>query len=121
MRDKVVAGESYKSHTVSLPAVDDLAQRTIDALARQGLRGPLNVQVFDAPEPVLLEVNTRLGSAVVLSNVAAGGRLLDALLYEALGGTSEGDPSDYRVGLQLSRFLGDVFHAGPDVVAVKPR
>ena len=121
VRDKVVAGESYKSHTVCLPAVDDLARRTIEALAREGLRGPLNVQIFHTTDPMLLEVNTRLGSAVVLSNVAAGGRLLDALLHEALGGTSEGDPSDYRVGLHLNRFLGDVFHAGTEVVAVKPQ
>ena len=121
VRDKVVAGESYKSHTVCLPLVDALAQHTIEALAREGLRGPLNVQIFDTAEPVLLEVNTRLGSAVVLSNVAAGGRLLDAMLHEALGGTSEGDPSDYRIGLHLNRFLGDVFHAGTEVVAVKPQ
>lgn len=121
VRDKVVAGESYKSYTVCLPAVDDLAKRTIEALAREGLRGPLNVQIFHTTEPVLLEVNTRLGSAVVLSNVATGGRLFDTLLHEALGGTSEGDPSDYRVGLHLNRFLGDVFHTGTEVVAVKPQ
>ena len=121
VRDKVVAGESYRSHTVRLTAVDDLARRTIDALAREGLRGPLNVQIFQTPDPMLLEVNTRLGSAVVLSNLATGGRLLDALLCEALMGTSTGDPSDYRVGVQLSRFLGDVFHVGTEVLAVKPR
>ena len=94
VRDKVVAGESYKSHTVRLPVVEELAQRTIEALAGQGLRGPLNVQIFHTADPMLLpRSNTRLGSAVVLSNIATGGgRLLDALLNEALGGTSEGDP-----------------------------
>ena len=69
---------------------------------------------------MLLEVNTRLGSAVVLSNMATGGRLLDAMLHEALGGTSEGDPADYRVGLHLNRFLGDVFHEGSKVVGIRP-
>lgn len=121
VRDKVVAGEAYRSHTVRLPEVDDLARRTVDALAREGLRGPLNVQIFQTATPQLLEVNTRLGSAVVLSNVATGGRLLDALLNEAVGGTSEGTPSDYREGLHLNRFLGDVFHSGTDVVAIHPR
>ena len=95
--------------------------RTINALATEGLHGPLNVQIFHTSPPMLLEVNTRLGSASVLSNMAAGGRLLDALLNEAVGGTSEGDPSDYLVGLQLNRFLGDVFHSGTKVVAVKPQ
>ncbi len=120
VRDKVVAGESYKSHTACLPDVRDLALRTITALAQDGLRGPLNVQIFRTNPPSLIEVNTRLGSAFVLSNVACGGRLLDALLHEALGGTSTGDPDDYLVGLQLSRFLGDVFHRGTEVLAVKP-
>jgi len=121
VRDKVVAGESYKSHTARLPEVRDLAMRTISALACEGLRGPLNVQIFQTTPPALVEVNTRLGSACVLSNVACQGRLLDALVHEALGGTSEGDPDDYVVGLQLSRFLGDVFHRGTEVVAIKPR
>jgi len=121
VRDKVVAGESYKTHTVHRPAAVDLALRTISALANRGLRGPLNVQLFDTDPPSLIEVNTRLGSASVLSNVACQGRLLDAVLLEALGGTAEGDPRDYTVGLALSRFLGDVFHFGDKVVDVKPR
>jgi len=80
----------------------------------------LNVQIFNTAEPMLLEVNTRLGSAVVLSNMATDGRLLDALLHEAVGGSSEGDPSQYRVGLCLNRYLGDVFHDGSELVAMKP-
>jgi len=120
VRDKVVGGQAYQSHTVNVPSVGDLALRVISALAREGLRGPLNVQIFQKAAPVLLEVNPRLGSAVVLSNMACGGRLLDALLTEALGGTSTGDPFDYRLGLQLNRYLGDVFHEGNQVVAIKP-
>lgn len=121
IRDKVVAGEAYQTHTIRQPEVERLALDTISALAVAGLRGPLNVQIFLTSPPMLLEVNTRLGSASVLSNMATGGRLLQAMLDEAVGGTSEGDPSDYRVGLQLNRFLGDVFHAGTEVVAVKPQ
>lgn len=121
IRDKVVAGESYRTHTVRRSGAVDLALRTISALARRGLRGPLNVQMFDTDPPCLIEVNTRLGSASVLSNVACQGRLLDALLHEALGGIADGDPDDYTVGLALSRFLGDVFHTGSQVVDVKPR
>jgi carbamoyl-phosphate synthase large subunit len=121
IRDKVVAGEAYQTHTVRRPAAVDLALRTISGLARRGLRGPLNVQMFDTDPPCLIEVNTRLGSASVLSNVACQGLLLDALLHEALGGTADGDSGDYTVGLALSRFLGDVFHKGSQIVDIKPR
>lgn len=121
IRDKVVAGESYQSHTVRRPAVVNLALQAIAALAERGLRGPLNVQIFDSDPPCLIEVNTRLGSASVLSNVACQGRLLESLLHESLGGTAYGDPHDYTVGLALSRFLGDVFYTGNQVVDIKPR
>jgi carbamoyl-phosphate synthase large subunit len=121
LRDKVVAGEAYKSHTIRDGEVEKLARRTISALANEGLRGPLNVQIFHTSPPMLLEVNTRLGSACVLSNMAVRGRLLDALLQEAVGETAQGDPNDFIVGLHLNRFLGDVFHQGTQVVAVKPQ
>jgi carbamoyl-phosphate synthase large subunit len=119
-RDKVVAGEAYRTRTLPASPVTELARRTVEALASGGLRGPLNVQLFDADPPCLIEVNTRLGSASVLSNMAVGGRLLDALLDEALGGEAGGDPDAYDVGLSLTRFLGDVFHHGTDVVALLP-
>ena len=119
-RDKVVAGEAYKSRTTERGPVTNLARHAIGALADAGLRGPLNVQVFASDPPSLIEVNTRLGSAVVLSNMAVNGRLLDALLLEACGGTAVGDPNDYIVDLGLTRFLGDVFHQGLEVRAVLP-
>jgi carbamoyl-phosphate synthase large subunit len=120
IRDKVVAGEAYRSHTVNIPAVRELARRTIEALAKVGLRGPLNAQIFACDPPLLIEVNTRLGSASVFSNVACGGRLLNAVLNEACGGISDGDPDDYIVGMELYRFLGEVFHVGTQVVKISP-
>ena len=119
-RDKVVAGESYKSRTVPSGSVSELARRAIDALARAGLRGPLNLQIFATSPPSLIEVNARLGSAAVLSNMAVGGRLLDAVLTEACGNVAHGDPDEYIAGMSLTRFLGDVFHNGPDVVGLFP-
>ena len=120
IRDKVVAGEAYRSHTVNIPRVRDLARRTIEALARRRLRGPLNVQIFDSDPPVLIEVNTRLGSASVFSNVACGGRLMSAVLNEACGGISDADPDDYIVGMELYRFLGEVCHVGTQVIKISP-
>ena len=120
IRDKVVAGEAYRSHTVAIAGVQTLALRAIEALARRGLMGPVNLQVFASDPPLLIEVNTRLGSASVFSNVASGGRLLNSMLTEACGGTSQGDPNDYTVGMELYRFLGDVCHLGADIVKISP-
>jgi carbamoyl-phosphate synthase large subunit len=120
IRDKVVAGEAYRSHTVNIPAIRDLAMRAIEALAEKGLRGPLNVQLFASDHPLLLEVNTRLGSASVFSNVACRGRLMRAVLDEACGEISDGAPDDYIVGLELYRFLGEVYHLGREIVKISP-
>ncbi len=120
VRDKVVAGESYKSHTIRDREITNAARRVIDALSMAGLRGPLNVQLFATQPPTLLEVNTRLGSAAVLSNMATDGRLFEAILDEATGGEARGDPEDYTDNLALSRFLGDVFHRDNMPVAIKP-
>jgi carbamoyl-phosphate synthase large subunit len=115
-RDKVVGGESWRSHTIDDPDVSDLAQRAMDALAGKGFHGPLNVQIFRTDPPQLIEVNTRLGSASVLSNVASAGRLFEAALQEACGATVDGDPDDYIVGLHLYRYLGDIYHDGSSVL-----
>lgn len=120
VRDKVVGGEAMQSHTVGLPGVRDLASRTIAALARRGLRGPLNIQMFAGDRPVLIEVNTRLGSASLLSNVASCGRLFRSVLIEACGGVAEGDPNDYIRGMNLYRFLGDVYHVGSEPLLILP-
>ncbi len=120
VRDKVVGGEAIISHTVKWPAARDLASRTIDALSRRGLRGPLNVQLFAGDKPALVEVNTRLASACPLSNVACGGRLYRSVLLEACGGVSEGDPEDYLDDLSLYRFYGELIHRGAEALAAVP-
>ena len=120
VRDKVLGGEAQRSHTIDDPATLSLADATIDALAAQGLRGPLNVQMFLSDPRQLIEVNTRLGSCTVLSNAATGGRLLRSLLSECAGGTAEGDRDDYQRDLWIYRYTGDVFHAGPQPVRFSP-
>jgi len=118
-RDKVVAGEVVRSQTVDVPRVSWVAARVIDALARRGLRGPLNVQLFDGDPPRIIDVNTRVGSGFVLSNMATHGRLIGSILAEASGADVEGDPDDYVRGMRLYRYYGDVFFAdGRDPVAV---
>ncbi|NUQ65431.1 MAG: ATP-grasp domain-containing protein [Pirellulales bacterium] len=121
IRDKVVDGEVMQSHTVRLPDVNALAIRTLEALAGRGVSGPVTVQVFAAEEPMLIEANPRLGSGNVLSNVATGGRLLRSVLAGACGLPVIGDPDDYRDGLYLYRYLGDVIHDGSAPFQVFPR
>lgn len=120
VRDKVVDGEVARAHTVKLPHVREAVTRTIDALARRGLRGPVTVQVFATPRPPVTDVNPRLGSGNVLGNVASRGRLLRALLQEACGIPARGHPDDYDEGVCLYRYLGDTFHNGTQTVEVLP-
>jgi biotin carboxylase len=116
----VVGGEVHQSHTVRSPGIAALADRTIDALVRRGLRGPLNIQLFASAQPLLIEVNTRLGSGSVLSNTATGGRLLVSVLADACGATCEGDRDDYVAGLWLQRYWGDIVHDGVRALAGHP-
>ena len=120
LRDRVVDGESVRSHTIRSPTASALADRTIGALARLGLRGPLNLQLFAGDRPTLIEVNARLGSASLLANMATGGRLFTSVLGEACGLASDGDPDDYQEGLHVYRFLGEVFHDGVQPLRIFP-
>jgi carbamoyl-phosphate synthase large subunit len=120
IRDKIVDGESVQAHTIRSAPLADLLDRTIAALAPRGLRGPLNLQAFAGERPVLIEVNARVGSGTVLGNAATGGRLFTALLQEACGQQADGDPDDYREGLALYRYMGDVFHDGTRPLAFSP-
>jgi len=120
VRDKVVGGEAYRSRTVSEPEVFQVARQTIETLATEGHRGPVNVQIIRGQTLGVIDVNPRLGSASLLSNQATGGRLFEGLLREATGETVWGDPADYRVGLQLWRFLGEVFFQDGQVLGVYP-
>jgi carbamoyl-phosphate synthase large subunit len=119
-RDKVVAGEAVQSRTFRSAAVAELADRTITALARRGLWGPLNVQLFAGDRPTLIEVNPRLGSASVLSDRATVGRYFASVLGEACGEPCTGDPDDYRDGLHLYRYWGEVYHDGDRPVEYVP-
>lgn len=120
LRDKVVGGEAIQTHTIPDGIVSEVSSRTIQALSDRGLRGPLNVQIFMTAPPKVIEVNTRLGSASVLSNQATHGLLFRSVLGHACGEEFDGDPSAYDVGLSLYRYLGDVMHVGGKSTAMFP-
>lgn len=111
VRDKVLGGEAVRSHTVKNRSIGDTALELLMALAHRGLSGPVNLQMFASDPPAVFDVNPRLGSASVLSNVATGGRLFAAVLQEACGGTAQSlSVDDYEEGLFLYRYFGDVFY-----------
>ncbi len=120
VRLQVIGGEVYKSETVDLDRTVELADRAIGALALEGLRGPVNLQLFGGPAPSLIEVNPRLGSGNVLSNMATYGRLYSAILSETVGDVATGDKDAYLRNLTLRRYHGDLFHL-PDQVLAIPR
>jgi carbamoyl-phosphate synthase large subunit len=120
VREKVVGGEAHKSQTIRSAKISEITSRILSSLATRGLNGPVNIQLFDTNPPIIIEVNTRLGSASVLSNIACDGSLYRAVLNEACGGTSEGDPSNYTIDISLYRFLGDVFYVGNKPLRVTP-
>ncbi len=119
-RDKVVAGEAFRSHTLHSSAIGEIASRVLDGLVRRGLRGPVNVQIFEGDPPLVIEANARVGSGFVLSNVATRGRLLRSILEEACGGDASGDPDDYARDVWLHRFFGDVFLPGDGPAFASP-
>jgi carbamoyl-phosphate synthase large subunit len=111
VRDKMIGGEAIRSHTVKDNGIGKAALELLGALAKRGLSGPVNVQMFASDPPAVFDVNPRLGSASVLSNVATGGRLFASVLQEACGGTARSESVDaYEEGLYLYRYLGDVFY-----------
>ncbi|MGB9689559.1 ATP-grasp domain-containing protein [Thermogutta sp.] len=120
IREKVVGGEAFRSCTIRNEAVARVADQVLAALAHEGHRGPVNIQIIAGEKTAVIDVNPRLGSAVVLSNQATGGRLFRSLLLESLGQTAQGDPDDYVAGLHLWRFLGDLFYRQGEVKKVCP-
>ena len=111
-RDKIVGGEAYRS-TVGAPAeVLDVSDKLLTKMSEVGFRGAVNVQLFATPRPLVIEVNARLGSASVLSNRAVEGGLYKALLNNFLGKSTPRNRDHFIHGLQLYRFLGDMFFDG---------
>jgi len=120
-RDKIVAGEVYKSHTVDLSDITELADKLLQCLASEGYVGPLNLQIFASTPPMLIEVNPRLGSGSVLSNAATEGRFFAAILAEACGQVWVDSPNNYIVDLSLYRYLGDVFYKDNKLFDIIPK
>jgi carbamoyl-phosphate synthase large subunit len=111
VRDKIIGGEAVRTHTIKLESIRQASVRVFAALAELGFHGPANIQFFESSDPVLFDVNPRLGlGGSTLSNVATKGRYFESILREACDGVASASPDDYEEGLGLYKFLGELFH-----------
>jgi carbamoyl-phosphate synthase large subunit len=106
-------GESIKGMTI---ADDELVE--VGRLVSETLRlvGPANIQCFREPDGthVVTDINPRFGGAFPLPT-AAGSRYPELALALAAGERPEPRLGDFRAGLYMTRFFGElVLSAGPD-------
>jgi carbamoyl-phosphate synthase large subunit len=106
-------GESIKGMTIADDALVEVARHVAETI---GLVGPANVQCFREPDGThrVTDINPRFGGAFPLPT-AAGSHYPELALALAAGERPEPRLGDYRVGLYMTRFFGElVLSAGPD-------
>ena len=106
-------GESIKGMTIADDELVELGRQVSETLR---LVGPANVQCFREPDGthVVTDINPRFGGAFPLPT-AAGSRYPELALALAAGERPEPRLGDYRAGLYMTRFFGElVLTAGPD-------
>jgi carbamoyl-phosphate synthase large subunit len=106
-------GESIKGMTIADDELVEVGRHVSETL---GLVGPANVQCFREPDGthVVTDINPRFGGAFPLPT-AAGSRYPELALALAAGERPEPRLGDYRAGLYMTRFFGElVLTAGPD-------
>jgi carbamoyl-phosphate synthase large subunit len=106
-------GESIKGMTI---ADDELVEVGRFVAETVRLVGPANVQCFREPDGrhVVTDINPRFGGAFPLPT-AAGSRYPELALALALGERPEPRLGEFRPGLYMTRFFGElVLSAGPD-------
>jgi carbamoyl-phosphate synthase large subunit len=106
-------GESIKGMTIADDGLVEVGRRVAETL---GLVGPANIQCFREPDGAHLvtDINPRFGGAFPLPT-AAGSRYPELALALAAGERPEPRLGDFRAGLYMTRFFGElVLSAGPD-------
>jgi carbamoyl-phosphate synthase large subunit len=106
-------GESIKGMTIADDELVEVGRHVSETLR---LVGPANVQCFREPDGthVVTDINPRFGGAFPLPT-AAGSRYPELALALAAGERPEPRLGDYRAGLYMTRFFGElVLTAGPD-------
>jgi carbamoyl-phosphate synthase large subunit len=106
-------GESIKGMTIADDELVEIGRHVSETL---GLVGPANVQCFREPDGTHLvtDINPRFGGAFPLPT-AAGSRYPELALALAAGERPEPRLGEFRPGLYMTRFFGElVLSAGPD-------
>jgi carbamoyl-phosphate synthase large subunit len=106
-------GESIKGMTIADEELVEVGRHVSETL---GLVGPANVQCFREPDGshLVTDINPRFGGAFPLPT-AAGSRYPELALALAAGERPEPRLGDYRAGLYMTRFFGElVLTSGPD-------
>jgi carbamoyl-phosphate synthase large subunit len=106
-------GESIKGMTIADDQLVEVGRHVSETLR---LVGPANVQCFREPDGthVVTDINPRFGGAFPLPT-AAGSRYPELALALAAGERPEPRLGDYRAGLYMTRFFGElVLIAGRD-------
>jgi carbamoyl-phosphate synthase large subunit len=106
-------GESIKGMTIADEELIEVGRHVSETI---GLVGPANVQCFREPDGThrVTDINPRFGGAFPLPT-AAGSRYPELALSLAAGEHPEPRLGDYRAGLYMTRFFGElVLTAGPD-------
>ena len=101
-RLNVLGGESTRTKTCRNPFLEKFS---IEVITRLGLRGPVNLQFLhdlDTDRYLLLEVNPRLGGAVICA-ILAGAPITDYIIREAMGQTLT-PCDDWKDGALLARY-----------------
>ena len=119
-RLEVRAGEVSKGLTAKKPALMELARAIAEALP--DARGPLNIQVFEAPDGSLraIEINARFGGGYPLAH-HAGARFPQWILDEAQGKPVEPAFGAWQDDLAMLRFDDAVFLSGAAIRAEPAR
>ncbi len=105
-------GESIKGMTIADDELVEVGRHVSETLR---LVGPANVQCFREPDGkhLVTDINPRFGGAFPLPT-AAGSRYPELALALAAGERPEPRLGDYRAGLYMTRFFGElVLTAGP--------
>jgi carbamoyl-phosphate synthase large subunit len=106
-------GESIKGMTIRDEALIEVGRHVSETL---GLVGPANIQCFREPDGShrVTDINPRFGGAFPLPT-AAGSRYPELALALAAGERPEPRLGDFRAGLTMTRFFGElVLSAGAD-------
>ena len=102
-RIEVMGGESTRTKTCKN---EELQKFNEDVIKKLKLRGPVNIQFLydeDTDRYLLMEVNPRIGGAVICS-ILAGAPIADYILLESQGRPLE-PCDDWRAGTLMARYL----------------